>query len=244
MKFTELLKRFFKFTLDGKSMRCINCRQEIFSEEYLCADCQKEISLIIDGNYCAHCGRVTKAKETYCLTCKNFMVETDLCRSAFDYTKTAKLIKKLKYDGAKWLAEFFAKNMAKVYIKEELFADFITFVPMTEKKQKKRKFNQTELLANSISTIINLPVVTVIEKIKETPAQAGLKRKDRLENLTGAFKVIDKQAVLGKTVLLIDDVLTTGATAESVAKKLKKSGAKKVILLTACSAPDIYVKGE
>ena len=115
---------------------------------------------------------------------------------------------------------------------------------MTEKKQKKRKFNQTELLANSISTIINLPVVTVIEKIKETPAQAGLTRKDRLENLTGAFKVIDKQAVLGKTVLLIDDVLTTGATAESVAKKLKKSGAKKVILLTACSAPDIYVKGE
>ena len=77
-----------------------------------------------------------------------------------------------------------------------------------------------------------MPIVKCLEKIKETERQAKLKGKDRQINLVGAFKVIDKASVMNKSILLIDDVTTTGATSEIIAERLKRAGAKKVYLLT------------
>ena len=76
-----------------------------------------------------------------------------------------------------------------------------------------------------------------IIKVKETKRQATLSRDDRLKNLKGAFRVKNKKEIKDKTVLIVDDVTTTGATGEAVAEKLKKAGAKAVYLLTVASLP-------
>ena len=239
MKFFDKLRRVIFYLVDGRKIRCAVCRGEVFDDEYLCNDCREKIVEIQNKNHCAHCGRETKQKEEYCLTCKNFMVNVDIARSVYSYADIGATVKKFKYVGKKYLAEFFSKKLNEIYKRENFSADGICFVPMTEEKLRKRKFNQTELLAENFSKHSGVPVLDVLEKVKETPSQAGLKRTERLKNLQNVFKVTDKKSVKDKTIVLIDDVLTTGATAESVAYKLKKSGATRVILLTVASAPDI-----
>ena len=91
------------------------------------------------------------------------------------------------------------------------------------------------LIANALSKHIGVPVVQLVTKEKETKRQAKLNRVERLKNLKGCFKASSKKEIEGKTILLIDDVLTTGATSESVAEVLKNKGAKAVYLLTVAS---------
>ena len=110
---------------------------------------------------------------------------------------------------------------------------------MTDKALKRRGYNQSRLLAEKLSVLINVPVFDCIKKVKETQRQATLGRAERLKNLDGAFRVFDKKLIAGKSVLIIDDVSTTGATAQVIAKRLKSAGAKIVNLLTVASTPPI-----
>jgi predicted amidophosphoribosyltransferase len=86
-----------------------------------------------------------------------------------------------------------------------------------------------------LSAKAGVEFVLLANKIKVTPHQVGLKRKERFDNLQGSFKLIDNSLVKDKTILLVDDVTTTGATAEVLSKKLKSGGAKRVYLLTLAS---------
>jgi competence protein ComFC len=107
---------------------------------------------------------------------------------------------------------------------------------MTKRAVRKREYNQAELLAKSISKRIDLPVIkNCVLKIKETAEQKSLSRKERVKNLKGCFKVEKASEIKGKKVLLIDDVLTTGATAEAITEKLLKAGADSVYLATVAS---------
>jgi competence protein ComFC len=110
---------------------------------------------------------------------------------------------------------------------------------MTAKTERKREYNHAKLLAEKLSVIINVPVANVIVKLKETERQARLGKKDRLKNLIGVFKITNKKLIKDKTILIVDDVTTTGATAEVISAKLKKAGAKRVMLLTVASVPSI-----
>ena len=113
------------------------------------------------------------------------------------------------------------------------------YVPMTEKALKKRGYNQSKLLAEALSLKTEVPVLDCVVKVKETKRQATLKRGERLKNLKEAFRVCDKKAVKDKTIVLVDDVTTTGATAEVIAERLKSAGAKLVYLITVASTPPI-----
>lgn len=102
-------------------------------------------------------------------------------------------------------------------------------VPLFKKKLKQRGFNQSELIANIIGGHFNFQVAAALQKIKNTPAQMTISEKSkRLVNLQNVFQCVTPNMVKDKEILLIDDVVTTGATMEECAKVLKQAGARKV----------------
>ena len=159
-----------------------------------------------------------------------------MARSAFEYLDPIRqLLMRFKYGGEKYLREFFAEELKATFLKHIGYADVIVYVPATNKKVKQRGYNQGEVLAREFSSFCKIPVVDAIKKIKETDSQVGLTLKERRENLKGCFKIVDRSAVKGKRVLIIDDVMTTGSTVESIAEKLKGAGASEVLVLTVAS---------
>ena len=122
--------------------------------------------------------------------------------------------------------------MADKFIECGMDSEIIVFVPMTDEEVKKRGFNQAELLAYEVGNRLNIAVLPALVKVKDTSQQKELKGKDRANNLDGAFACAFEQ-VKGRKILLIDDVFTTGATANECAKTLLKARAREVCVLTA-----------
>ena len=232
LKVKKFICKFFDKNLFNINWTCSICGEDVFDKGYFCEDCKKLLPKIGD-NFCNHCGRPTKTKEVYCLTCKGILSSIDKGRSSFVYkSPISNLIKKLKYENARYLAEVFAYYLSETYKISNFDADLITFVPMTAKSKRQRGYNQSELLARFTSKLLQIPVKNLVRKKKETIRQAKLDRSQRLKNLLGVYGVINKKSVCGKKIVIIDDVTTTGSTAEAIAKVLKKAGATKVYLLT------------
>jgi ComF family protein len=110
--------------------------------------------------------------------------------------------------------------------------DAIAPVPLHWWRKWRRGFNQSELLAHALSKRTGAPVIAALRRTRATAAQAGLSNTARRRNVTGAFSSRTSLSLNGKHVLLIDDVMTTGATASACAIALKKAGAVRVALLT------------
>ena len=108
-------------------------------------------------------------------------------------------------------------------------------VPLHARKQRERRFNQSVELARTLAKLTGLPWREALRRTRYTKSQAGLDRDDRLQNLHGAFAISRRAAkrLAGRDVLLIDDVLTTGATAHECALTLKQHGIRRVAVLTA-----------
>lgn len=209
----------------------------------LCGGCRKELKPI-GFLHCKRCGTPLPDGGAHCRACKGTQVlkyKCSIIRSALVYNEQSRaLMHAYKYKGLKHLASYFAMAMAGVYAKEELFngCDIIIAVPAAKKRLKERGFSQTHLLAEQLAKLTGLEHKTdVLIKIKHTKPQTGLKKEERLTNLENAFEVIDPAAVKGKTVLLTDDVATTGSTLEECAKTLKKAGAKRVKAITFLREP-------
>ncbi len=237
MGFKDFFKKFIK-TADrlmfDKSLTCNLCGEELFIDGDFCKDCEETL-ILNDSHFCLNCGRKTNISTARCTSCKGEW-EIDKARSVYEYAGGAeKLIKALKYGKKQYLAEIVAPKLKTVYIKNMFAPDLITFVPMTEKAMFERGFNQSELLSRELAKLVDNRSIALLLKTKDTVKQQNLSAKDRKKNLIGSFKVIDKDLVKGKRILLVDDVLTTGATAGACAEKLKKAGAKSVYLLTVAS---------
>ena len=140
------------------------------------------------------------------------------------------LVRNLKYRGVTRLAPIMAKGMARAcgFI-EPTGADVVVPVPMHPKRQRQRGFNHAELLARDTAAILGLPVCLAVKRVRNTRQQARLSVRERLRNLDGALALAGD--VRGKRVLLVDDVCTTGATANACAQVLRDGGAKSVCLL-------------
>ncbi len=239
MKIKEFFKTFFRKNFFNPEWQCAVCGEENFDGGYVCVKCERKL-VYNDGAICMHCGRKVLVSGNYCSTCAEYMTKVDIARSVFSYEgEIRKLIKGLKYDNKRYLADAFAEKMAFLYFKNYFNADLITYVPMTKRSEIRRGYNQSQILAEKISEKTGVKSISCIEKVKETKRQAKLKRKERLKNLDGAFRVCDKTAVKGKAVLVVDDVTTTGATAQVIADRLKRAGAEKVYLLTVASTPPL-----
>jgi ComF family protein len=106
-------------------------------------------------------------------------------------------------------------------------------VPLHFWRERKRGYNQSELLAVSLGNLTGLPVERrALKKIRPTRSQTELSREERIENVAGAFAVRRPETVRGRTLVLVDDVCTTGATLDACASALKEAGAKRVLALT------------
>jgi ComF family protein len=142
-----------------------------------------------------------------------------------------KLIHLLKYEGMRPLARPFGDLLARALPREQRF-DLIVPMPLHWRRRWQRGFNQAELLAREIAKRWNLPVRNAARRTRATSAQAGLTHAKRRANVSGAFAVKRGTRLDGMRVLLVDDVLTTGASAAACARALKRAGARHVALLT------------
>lgn len=141
------------------------------------------------------------------------------------------LIHLFKYQGVRPLARVFADWMALVLPREQSF-DAVVPLPLHWWKRWCRGFNQSDLLAREIGRFWNVPVRGVMQRTKPTAPQAGLTNAQRRLNMRGAFRVKPGVRLKGLSILLVDDVFTTGATASACARALKRAGAERVCLLT------------
>ncbi len=109
--------------------------------------------------------------------------------------------------------------------------DFITPIPLSRQRIFQRGFNQSEIIAKEISSLLDIPFVLCVYRHKNTVAQSLLKRHDRIHNISNAF-IGDKEKIAGKNIIIFDDIFTTGATINSCAKELKEKGANTIIGLS------------
>lgn len=156
--------------------------------------------------------------------------------SAVVYDDVSKrLVLSLKYGDKTELAPLLARMMVNAGKDVLNGADLLTCVPLHRKRLLARKYNQAAVLAGAVSEICAVPSdPLLLKRVKATPKQGT--RRERFENVRNAFAFNPRRSVKGKTVVLIDDVVTTGATADACAKVLLKNGAAEVRLLTFAKA--------
>jgi ComF family protein len=142
----------------------------------------------------------------------------------------------LKFNKHRRLAKPLALLLADLDLPE---ADVIVPVPMHIRQLRQREFNQTALIANHLSRITGIPLeIDALKKIKETSAQIDVDRKERLRNLQKAFAA--SESVQGQRMLLVDDVITTGATVRECARVLAKSGAIEITVIALARSKPKY----
>ncbi len=161
------------------------------------------------------------------------MMKNILLWSVFYYSNIVKeLIIRLKYKSDFICGEILAKYMLELVKKNELKFDLISYVPMTKKALKNRGYNQSEFLANYLSRFLNIKVICNLIKTIDTKDQIGLSGEERWNNMKKCFKIEKSEIIKNKNILLIDDVITTGATAFHCAHNLKENGANNIYVLT------------
>ena len=166
-----------------------------------------------------------------CSLCRLGVTGFDAVYSYGSYDGTLRaLIHLFKYAKIHTLAKPLAHFLALVLPREERF-DVIVPMPLHWRRRWQRGFNQSELLAREIGRRWNVPVRNAVRRLKPTAPQAGLTNAKRRANVAGAFGRKGNARLDGARVLLVDDVLTTGATAAACARELKRAGAAHVALL-------------
>jgi len=203
----------------------------------ICPDCLLALPKI-EGFICKKCGFPLKDGGEHCRKClkKPFEITADAMRSVYLYKDGArKLILKFKYSDKLFLAKDLGAQMADKFKELPFYeeTDCLIPIPLNIIRRIKRGYNQAELLSREISKLSGKPVFSkILYRKKMTKPQFKLSKEERFNNLKNSFFVKNEPQIHKKTVLLIDDIITTGATISACASALKKHGAKKVYALS------------
>jgi competence protein ComFC len=204
--------------------RCASCG--IDSDGDLCATCAERV-VAITTPICARCGAPSDAPVDACAQCLRLRGFAR-ARSVVTYAEPARSITlALKWRGTRELASVMSALMAGVAGRADLCGEAVTFVP-GGRRARGAGFDQAELLARGVGRSMNLPVRRHLFRVREGPRQADVPMAERRANVKGRFG----SRRLSGTVLLIDDVYTTGATAQVCALALLESGAESVDVVT------------
>lgn len=202
----------------------------------LCPTCQSAFRLVRPP-ICQKCGKPLRGSSDLvftCLPCRHRRLYFAAARSAGIYDGTLReAIHALKFRGRRALAAPLGSLMAERISGARLpLAQVVIPVPLHRRRLRERGYNQSELLAGAVAGHLRLPVRSdVLVRRQATEAQSGLTLEDRRANVRGAF--FAACSIEGQTVLLVDDVLSTGFTASECARVLRQAGASRVIVLTA-----------
>ena len=191
-------------------------------DKCVCCDIENDV----DGGLCPRCVKVLHVQSAGKTTAAGYPAY-----AAYRYDGVVvKLVKRYKYSGQKWLSTMMADILAERL--EQMpgrHFDGICHVPLHKKRRRRRGFDQAEVLAKRLADITGIPFVPALQRVRNTRTQTRLNAAQRRANMQGAFE--SAMPVRGN-VLLIDDVLTTGATASECANVLMASGADSVFVLT------------
>ncbi|MFH1847155.1 MAG: ComF family protein [Candidatus Omnitrophota bacterium] len=188
----------------------------------ICLKCQKSL----DKEYMPR--QISTAHITKILFCRQYKGLTANC------------VKQIKYNNNVIFINVFTGIMQNLFEKNPVFtaSDFIIPVPLHKTRYLNRGFNQSDLIAKKLKTILQIPLCGHnLIKIKNTRSQTSLTKKERLENLKDSFRLKYPLEISKKTIILVDDVFTTGATLESCAIELAAAGAKKIFAFTLAKTP-------
>ena len=220
---------------------CLVCRRLRNPQEILCPSCRDKI-LLNHPPFCRKCSRF--AESGLCSVCRDRTPEFDFAWSACiydDFLKT--LLLQFKYHHKTVCRHVFARLMIRFIEDHRLDIrqfDSLVPVPLFASRWRQRGYNQSLLLAQAIGRAYHIPVdKNILRRARPTPSQTRLSSKDRWTNVSGAFRIkpnFEAQSLKNKKILVIDDLLTTGATASEAARTLKSSGAKLVGVLTLATA--------
>ena len=217
--------------------KCPLCHQILKEKDRLiCPECSGKVRPI-SGPRCMKCGRPVKMEEEYCEDCRKGAHHFTEGRSIFWYGEVwRQSLVRFKYYGCREYGDFYAKAMSvfgKKYL-ERWKPDLIVPVPLHPRKKRMRGFNQAAYLAERLSVLTGIPWNGhLVKKIRSTRAQKKLNAIQRRQNLKNAYQVTER--IPGFSVLVVDDVYTTGSTADAMAMCLLEAGAEKVYFLTICA---------
>ncbi len=226
--------------------QCIICALPIARRQDcgICDSCwNKAIALQIRPPRCSSCGLPFQSfsdnSEYLCGDCILQMPPFSGARSFGYYTaELSKLIQEFKFHGRRNLVDLLAPLLAGTFFDHWVPEDFdlIVAVPLHQKRKRQRGYNQSELLARSLSRRIAIPCQQALMRIRSTLPQVGLTDSQRQENVRNAFRCHNPESISQRRILLIDDVMTTGATVASAAQALIDGGALRISVLTVARA--------
>jgi ComF family protein len=208
-------------------------------EGFIGADCRQNVKYI-EAPFCVRCGLPFEGEITTsfeCSNCREMKLQFSSARSVVAAQgMMLELIHRYKYQRAIWLEPFLAELLvrrAAPVLQTEKW-DMIVPVPLHPLKRKEREFNQAERLARALGLASQIPVrPNLLCRVQQTRTQTQLSRPQRAANVNRAFACKkDSAALKGRRVVLIDDVLTTGATTSACAKVLRSNGASEVCVWT------------
>jgi ComF family protein len=210
-----MAKIIFKRVLDFLfPPRCVFCRKILKNSEHeMCDECQKQLPYTN--------GTSVRLKGEFFTECVSPLLYSGNVRKSF---------LRFKFKNATNYAGCYGKLLANC-VRDNMNGkfDLITWVPLSAKRQKKRGYDQAMLIAMVVALELDYVAVEILVKHTDIPAQSGLRAaEERRANVLGAFGVIDSELVCGKRILLIDDIVTTGATLSECSQVLLAAGASEV----------------
>jgi ComF family protein len=244
--YIRLLRRLIPLAQAGGHVlwpgQCLACKAAVLpSDDRLCQRCWQELSAAVSADYCRRCGRdvspygIVAGK---CGHCQDEQYQYDGVIRVGRYESTLRsLTLSLKFaERTEWAAAL-SGMLRQAVMASGMHAafDYLVPVPLHWRRRARRGFNQSHLLAKGLK-LQRVPVSTDLVRIRNTEQQWNLKPSQRRRNVKGAFAVRKGHPFDGKTIALVDDITTSGATLEECAKVLKQAGAQKVVALVIAAA--------
>ena len=205
----------------------------------ICPACFDALPWAADaGPRCMRCSRpLEDERAEYCARCEGAEHTFDRARAVFLYEKGMRgSVLRMKFENRREYLDFYARSL-QMESRDFLRAgrpQAVLPVPMYQRKVRTRGYDQCRILAQKYAALTGLPLITdEVIRVRNTLPQKGLSRQERTRNLRGAFAVKDG-TVLPPDVLLLDDIFTTGSTADEISRVLRENGAERISVLALC----------